>query len=115
MMKALCIFLSLLIFGPSGSAQSRKIWDGFVTDTHCGTHCQRTTAMTPNLECVRLCVKQGSKYGLWYGNHVYVLEPQPQATKFAAQHVRVTGSLTNNTIQIESIVALPQPKPQGQN
>jgi hypothetical protein len=114
-MKTLCIFLSFLILVPSGLAQSHKTWDGFVTDTHCGTHCQRTTAMTPNLECVRLCVKRGSKYGLWYGNHVYVLEPQPQAAKFAAEHVRVRGSLTNNTIQIESIAALPQPQPRSQN
>ena len=59
--------------------------------------------MTPDLACIRLCVKKGSKYGLWSGNHVYTLEPQSRAAKFAAENVRVTGNLTNDTIYIQSI------------
>jgi len=42
-------------------------WSGFVTDTHCGTSCQRKSAMTPDLACIRLCVKRGSKYGSGQG------------------------------------------------
>src|ERR1700734_4417053 len=41
----------------------------------------RTSTMAPDLACVRLCVKQGSKYGLWSGDHVYILEPQSRASK----------------------------------
>jgi hypothetical protein len=91
-----------------GYAQGPKTWDGFVTDTHCGTNCQRTSAMTPDRACVRLCVKRGSKYGLWSGDHVYTLEPQSKASKFAAENVRVTGNLSNDTIQIESIALIKQ-------
>jgi hypothetical protein len=59
--------------------------------------------MKPNKECVRLCVRKGSKYGLWYGNHVYELEPQVKAAKFASENVRVTGTMSNEIIRIESI------------
>ena len=78
-MEALCIALLLLISHPFVLAQSSQVWDGYITDSHCGTHCQRTSTMTPDLACVRLCVRRGSKYGLWHGDHVYVLEPQSQA------------------------------------
>ena len=91
----------LISFFPPDPAVST--WNGFVTDTHCGTNCQRTSAMTPDLACIRRCVKQGSKYGLWSGNHVYTLEPQSRAAKFAAENVRVTGNLANDTIYIQSI------------
>jgi hypothetical protein len=83
-------------------------WDGFVTDTHCGTNCQRTSAMTPDKACVRRCVKAGSKYGLWYGKSVYVLEPQAKAAKFAAENVRVSGDLVEGTIHIRSIALIPE-------
>lgn len=114
-MKPLCAAMLLLASSSFGLAQIQTTWDGFVTDTHCGTHCQRTSAMTPDRACVRRCVKEGSKYGLWYGNHVYVLEPQSKAAKFAAENVRVRGDLSKNTIQIQSISRIAQPTPQGQH
>lgn len=86
----------LLGFGDSS-------WTGYVTDTHCGTHCQRTSNMQPDLKCIQRCVRQGSKYGLWSGNHVYVLDPQTRAASFAAQNVRVTGAMRDATIYITSI------------
>jgi hypothetical protein len=84
-----------------------KAWDGFVTDTHCGTNCQRTSAMIPDRACVRLCVRKGSKYGLWYGNQVYALEPQSKAARFAAVKVHVVGELSNGVITITSIAPIP--------
>jgi hypothetical protein len=62
--------------------------------------------MRPDRACVRLCVRKGSKYGLWYGNHVYELEPQAKAARFAAENVRVTGELANDTIRIRSIALI---------
>ncbi len=100
----------------AGHAQTpTKTWDGFVTDTHCGTNCQRTSAMTPDQACVRLCVRKGSKYGLWYGNHVYALEPQSKAARFAAEKVHVVGELSNDVITITSIASIPAtPAPESQ-
>ncbi len=81
-------------------------WTGYVTDTHCGTNCQRTSDMKPDIKCIQLCVRKGSKYGLWSGNHVYVLEPQRQAASFAAQNVEVTGTMRDGAIHIASIKAV---------
>jgi tetratricopeptide (TPR) repeat protein len=64
-MKRVSALMPLLALSSLCLAQSPKTWDGFVTDTHCGTACQRTSDMKPDRACVRLCVRQGSKYGLW--------------------------------------------------
>jgi hypothetical protein len=82
-------------------------WTGYVTDTHCGVNCQRTSDMKPDLKCIQLCVRKGSKYGLWSGKHVYVLEPQGQAASFAARNVEVMGTMRNDTIHISSIKGIP--------
>jgi hypothetical protein len=113
-MKVGFALILMIVSSSFGHSQGLKTWDGFVTDTHCGTHCQRTSAMTPDLACIRLCVKRGSKYGLWSGDHVYTLEPQLKASKFAAENVRVTGDLSHDTIQIKSIVRTKQQIPQNQ-
>ncbi len=86
-------------------------WIGYITDTHCGTHCQVTSTMKPDLKCVRLCVKKGSKYGLWTGNQAYVVNPQSLAAQFAAQNVKVTGTITNGVIHATLIVPVPLQKP----
>lgn len=102
--RLLAIVLLSCSFGLPGFAGST--WTGYVTDTHCGTNCQRTSDMKPDLKCIQLCVRKGSKYGLWSGNHVYVLEPQAQAASFAAQNVEVKGTMSNDTIHITSIKAV---------
>jgi hypothetical protein len=71
----------------------------------CGTHCQVTYKMTPDLKSIRSCLKKGSKYGLWAGKHVYVLEPQVKAVAFAAKNVTVEGALRDDTMQMISIVS----------
>lgn len=106
-MRPVGVLVPLLMLTPLCIGQSQKTWDGFVTDTHCGTNCQRSSDMRPDRACVRLCVRKGSKYGFWYGNHVYELEPQAEAAKFAAKNVRVTGAMTNDVIRIQSIALIP--------
>src|SRR5258706_16192658 len=85
------------------SAGSQQTWEGYVTDTHCGTNCQVTKDMTPDKKCIVRCVRKGSKYGLWVGDRVYVLEPQTTAARFAAKNVRVKGELQEGTIRISTI------------
>jgi hypothetical protein len=102
-MKRVLTVIFLIAFSSACLAQNQTAWDGFVTDTHCGTNCQRASDMKPDKMCVRLCVRKGSKYGLWYGNRVYELEPQTKLAKFAAENVHVTGTMTNGTIHIQSI------------
>jgi hypothetical protein len=102
-MKRIFAVVPLLMLSSVCFGKDQKAWDGFVTDTHCGTHCQRTSDMKPDKACVRLCVRKGSKYGLWHGNHVYPLEPQAKVAQFAAEDVQVMGEMVNGTIQIQSI------------
>jgi hypothetical protein len=78
----------------------QQTWQGYVTDTYCGTNCQVSKDMTPNKKCVDRCVRKGSKYGLWVDRHVYVLEPQNKAARYAAD-VSLTGTLDGETIHIE--------------
>lgn len=89
--------------GDAQSATPQQTWQGFVTDTHCGTNCQVSKSMTPDKKCVDRCVREGSKYGLWVGHHVYELEPQNKAARYAASNVSVTGTLEGETIHIASI------------
>ena len=42
-----------------------------------------------------------------------MLEPQSEAAKFAAENVRVTGDISNDTIHIKSIARIPQQTPRG--
>jgi hypothetical protein len=100
---ACLVTMSTQTVASGGQAGVQQTWQGFVTDTHCGTNCQVTKDMTPDKKCVRLCVRKGSKYGLWVEHHVYLLEPQETAARFAARDVTVTGTLNGETIHIDSV------------
>jgi hypothetical protein len=100
-LSLLVVFLQIGV--GAQNATSQQTWRGYVTDTHCGTNCQVTKEMTPDKKCVDRCVRKGSKYGLWVDHHVYVLEPQNMAARYAAMDVSVTGTLDGETIHIDSI------------
>ena len=78
--------------GDAQNAALQNTWQGYVTDTHCGTNCQVTKDMTPDKKCADRCVRKGSKYGMGVDSHVYVLEPQNKAARHAATDVSVTGT-----------------------
>jgi hypothetical protein len=59
----------------------------------------------PDSKCVTDCVRAGSKYALLDGSNVYELSDQKTPEKFAAQKVKVTGTLDGQTIQVKSITA----------
>jgi hypothetical protein len=107
-MIVLVAFVTLFSLTGTGGAQSStspQTWQGFVTDTHCGTNCQVTKDMKPDKQCVVRCVRKGSKYGLWVEHHVYELEPQSKAAQYVAKDVAVTGWLDGEVIHISSIKA----------
>src|SRR5882762_5412051 len=107
-MTTLLLLLVVVFLQTSGGAQStgsQQTWQGYVTDTHCGTNCQVTKDMAPDKKCIDRCVRKGSKYGLWVGHHVYELEPQNKAARYAAKDVSVVGILDGETIHIDFIEA----------
>ena len=98
----------ILATGLLSAADKPRTYTGVITDSMCGaTH---TMAMTPDAKCVRECVKMNPskwKYALVVGNEVYTLSDQQTPSKFAAQKVVVTGTLSaqTKTIKVDKIEA----------
>ena len=82
-----------------------KTYEGVVTDVTCGAE-HTMMGNIPAKQCVLGCVKGGSKYGLVVGKKVYTLEGKnADFEKFAAEKVKVTGTVSGDTLHAESITA----------
>lgn len=79
-----------------------KTFTGVITDAMCSKD-HSMMGVKPDSKCVTECVKDGSKYALIVGDNVYELSDQKTPEKFAAQKVKVTGTLNGKTIQVQSI------------
>ena len=88
-------------------AAAKQTFTGVITDTMCGAG-HKMMNVTPDAKCVRDCVKAGYKYALYDGQNVYTLSDQQTPEKYAAQKVRVVGTLNSKTkiIAVESIQAV---------
>ena len=80
-----------------------KTFTGVISDAMCGKD-HAMMNVKPDSKCVTECVKMGSKYALISGDDVYELSGTVPE-KFAAQRVKVTGTLKDKTIEVQSIVA----------
>ena len=80
------------------AADKAQTFTGVITDTMCGA--KHTMGIKPDDKCVRECVKMDPKkwkYALLVSNEMYVLSDQQTPEKFAAQKVKVTGTLYEKT------------------
>ena len=96
---------ALLIAGTLAAvAAGPQTFIGVVTDTMCGKD-HSGMRLKPESKCVVECVKAGAKYALYDGKDVYALSDQKTPEKFAAQKVKVTGTLDakTHTIKVDSI------------
>ena len=103
------VILSLLIAVTLSAAQSKQTFTGVVTDEMCplGTHSHMKMGPT-DAECTKACVmSHDSKYVLYDGKSAYFLSDQKTPERFAAQKVRVVGTLDAKTltIKVESMAA----------
>jgi hypothetical protein len=80
----------------------QKTMTGIVSDAMCGSaHMMKDK---PDSECLRYCVKQGTKYALVAGKTVYTLEGhETDLDKYAAQKVTVRATLKGVTVTVESV------------
>jgi hypothetical protein len=89
-------------------ALCEKAFTGFITDSMCKLD-HRHINMGADPDCVRACVKSSKeyKYALHDGNRMYILSDQQTPEKFAAQKVKVTGTLYPKTgiIKVDKIEA----------
>ena len=97
---------SLMLAGAALVAAAPQTFTGVITDSMCGKN-HAMMKVSPDSKCVTDCVKAGSKYALLSGDNVYVLSDQQAPAKFAAQKVKVTGTLDAKTkvINVNSIAA----------
>ncbi len=96
-------FLGLVLFSSLALMAAPQIFTGVVTDDMCG---KKHTMMPgkPDSECVRACVKAGSKYALLVGDKVYALSGDARSLDaLAGKKAKVAGELKGNTIAVTSI------------
>lgn len=103
------LILSLLLVAALSAAQAKQTFTGVVTDSMCARDGHAGMRMGPtDAECTRLCVMvHDAAYVLYDGKDVYTLSDQQTPEKFAAQKVRVIGTLDakTKTIQVDSMTA----------
>jgi hypothetical protein len=86
-----------------GKSTGMKTLTGVVSDSMCGAkHMAKDKSPA---ECARMCVKQGMKYALVVGSKVYTLEGhESEVDKLAGQKATVKGSVTGETVAVQSVV-----------
>ena len=103
------LVLSLLAVAALSAAPGKQTFAGTITDSMCGKAGHSQMRMGPtDAECTVACISaHGATYVLYDGKDVYTLSDQQTPEKFAAQKVRVIGTLDakTNTIQVHSITA----------
>jgi hypothetical protein len=103
------LLATLLVVASLSAGQRPQTFIGTITDSECAGSGHAQMRMGPtDAECTRLCVMlHDASYVLHDGQDVYMLSDQVTPEQFAAQKVRVVGTLDakTKTIQVESIVA----------
>lgn len=103
------LLVGVLALAGLSAAQSTQTFTGVITDSICATAGHAQMRMGPtDAECTVACViAHDARYVLYDGKNVYTLSDQRTPEKFAAQKVRVIGTLDakTKTIQVDSITA----------
>jgi hypothetical protein len=101
--------LTLCVLATLSAGQRSQTFTGTITDSECAIRGHAAMRMGPtDAECTTLCVMlHNASYVLSDGKDVYMLSDQDTPEQFAAQEVRVVGTLDpkTRTIQVESITA----------
>jgi hypothetical protein len=94
----------MLMFGALAFTAQADTFTGVITDTMCGAK-HGMMKNQPDDQCVKMCTKGQSTYALFNGTNVIKLSDQKTPAKFAAQKVKVTGTLDarTNTIKVSSV------------
>lgn len=102
---ALTLFTALFLLIANLATAATQTLTGVITDDMCG----RKHAMVPgkpDSECIRACVKAGSKYALLAGDKIYTLAGETkQIEQMAGKRVKITGDVTGMTVKVNAIGA----------
>jgi hypothetical protein len=99
-MKRLILTIS---FGGALWAAAARTYTGVITDTLCGA--QHNMKGHSDADCTKMCAKASGQYALFDGQRVLKLSDQKTTARYAAQKVKVTGTLNvkTNSIKVVSI------------
>ncbi len=104
------LIVIVLALSAVSAGQGKQTFTGSITDDMCansGGHARMRMGPT-DAECTKACVlAHGASYVLYDGKNVYALSDQQTPEKFAAQKVKVVGTLDakTKTIHVDSITA----------
>ena len=102
--------LVILAVASLSASPAKETFTGVITDDMCPLANHSRMQMGPtDAECTRACINaHGAVYVLYDGKSAYVLSDQKAPDKYAAQKVRVVGTLddTTKTIRVASIAAV---------
>ena len=100
----------LAVVGLYAAQGKQQAFTGVITDDVCARADHSQMRMGPtDAECAAACIDaHGATYILFDGNNAYSLTDQRTAAKFAAQKVKVLGTLDSKTktIHVDSIAAV---------
>jgi hypothetical protein len=103
------LLLGLLAVTVPAAAQGKQTFTGTITDDMCGIDGHSQMRMGPtDAECTIACISaHGASYVLFDGKNIYTLSDQKTPEKFAAQKVKIVGTLDKKTrtIHVDSITA----------
>jgi len=103
------LIVVLLAVAALSDAQGKQTFTGTITDDMCAMAGHSRMRMGPtDAECTIACIRaHDATYVLYDGKDVYTLSDQQTPERFAAQKVRVVGTLDakTKTIQVDSITS----------
>jgi hypothetical protein len=95
------VILLAAVIASAVAAADQQTFTGTITDTMCGKS-HGMVAGQPDDKCIAMCVKgTSSQYALFDGKSVLRLSDQKAPAKYAAQRVKVTGTLNEKTQTIK--------------
>jgi uncharacterized protein DUF5818 len=103
MSKRLLIMALSLLASASMAFGAGKPIVGTVSDDKCGA--KHAMAGKDAEACVAKCVAGGAKYTLVSKGKVYQLDAQDKFADFAGKKVKVTGTVSGDSITVESVEA----------
>ncbi len=100
--KLFLLVAALFVFGCMAWAAEGN-WTGVVSDDHC--QAKHATASDAAAACVAKCVSGGGKYVLVVGKKILKVDPQDKFADFAGKRVKVTGTLSGDTVTATNVEA----------
>ena len=97
---SMLVFMMLFAFACISWAAG-KSWVGTVSDSNCAA--KHAKAGADSEACVEKCVSGGAKYVLVSKGKVYQVDDQDKFKGMGGKSVKVTGSLSGDTITVASV------------